>query len=500
MKWILNIPIAFCLLLLVACSSSKEVFDANRKYDAPTLKQDYELFRNILEEYHPSLYWFTPKDSMDYFFNRGDEQLNDSLTEPQFRNILLDVITKIRCGHTSVFYSKKYSRYLDTARLKVFPLSFRVTADSMMVIGNINRRDSILKRGTVVRSINGWTTRQLTDTFFNYLVTDAWAVNGKYQTLSSGGNFGVLYRNVFGMPDKLTVGYDDSLGQHQSINIPVYDPLKDTSRRSTGRAAIPAQPSIPRQTVLNGTRNLQIDTTLSSAYMTLNTFSRGNKLKKFFRRSFRAMEDNNIKHLVIDIRRNGGGDAGLSTMLTEFIIDKKFKLADSLYAVRRSGSYNKYIKKHFFYRTAMLFVTKKRKDGKYHFRHFEQHYYKPRKKDHFDGDIYIVTGGNSFSASALFVKAVQHQKNVTIIGEETGGGSYGNTAWMIPNAVLPNTGIRFRLPLFRLVMDKDAVAAGRGIFPDIEVLPTAETIKLGIDPRAEKIKELIISKNKLTQK
>jgi len=502
MKRIFFTLVVFCLLLLVACSSSKGVFDANHKYEPTILKKDYQLFRNILEEYHPSLYWFTPKDSIDYFFDRGYSQLNDSLTETQFRNILLDVVTKFRCGHTSVYYSKKYSRYLDTARLKVFPLSFRVTPDSMMVVGNINRRDSILKRGTVVRSINGMSTRHLTDTFFNYLVTDAWAINGKYQTLSNGGNFGVLYRNVFGMPDKIVVGYEDSLGQENLVTVPVYDPSKDTTRRALSNTVNQnrGERSTPRPPAVNSVRNLQIDTSLSSAYMTLNTFARGNKLQKFFRKSFRTMDEHSIKHLVIDIRRNGGGDAGLSTMLTEYVIDKKFKLADSLYAIRRSGSYNKYIKKHIFYRGAMFFVTKKKKDGKYHFRHFEKHYYKPRKKNHFDGDVYIVTGGNSFSASALFVKAIQHQKNVTIIGEETGGGSYGNTAWMIPNATLPNTGIRFRLPLFRLVMDQDAVAAGRGIMPDIEVLPTAETIRLGIDPRAEKIKQLIIAKNKLTQK
>src|SRR6185436_7324030 len=232
MKRIFFTLVVFCLLLLVACSSSKGVFDANRKYEPTILKKDYQLFRNILEEYHPSLYWFTPKDSIDYFFDRGYSQLNDSLTETQFRNILLDVVTKFRCGHTSVYYSKKYSRYLDTARLKVFPLSFRVTPDSMMVVGNINRRDSILKRGTVVRSINGMSTRHLTDTFFNYLVTDAWAINGKYQTLSNGGNFGVLYRNVFGMPDKIVVGYEDSLGQENIVTVPVYDPSKDTTRRA----------------------------------------------------------------------------------------------------------------------------------------------------------------------------------------------------------------------------------------------------------------------------
>ncbi len=230
--------------------------------------------------------------------------------------------------------------------------------------------------------------------------------------------------------------------------------------------------------------------------MTLNTFAKGNKLRPFFNESFRTIKENNIQNLVIDVRANGGGDAGLSTMLTQLIIDKKFKLADSLYAVHRSGPYNRYIKKHFFYRLGMLFITHKAKDGNYHFGYFERHYFKPRKKNHFNGNVYIIIGGNSFSATTIFAKALQHQKNVIIVGEETGGGSYGNNAWMIPDVVLPNTGVRFRLPLFRLVMDKDAVASARGIIPDIEVAPTAETIRKGIDPKAEKVKELILSKKK----
>lgn len=498
MKSILNFFIACCFLFLLACSSSRKAFNANAYYNRNILQQDYQTFRTILELYHPSLYWFTPKDSMDYFFDRGFAQIGDSMTEVQFRNILLEVVTKIQCGHTSVRYSKKYSRFLDTAKLRTFPLSLKVWPDSLAVVGNINRQDSILRRGTVVRSINGITTRQFTSIFFDYLVTDSKAINGKYQTLSSGGNFGVLYRNVLGLPDNYQVLYIDSLGQEKVTSIPTYIPVKDTGRR---KLPVPSAKSNqpPRAVVINGIRNIQIDTTLSSAYMTLNTFSRGNKLRSFFRRSFREINKRSIQHLVIDVRSNGGGDAGLSTLLTQYLITRKFKLADSLYAVRRSGPYDRYIKKHFLYHTAMLFVTRKRKDHNYHFTHFERHYYKPRSRNHFDGNIYIIIGGNSFSATTLFAYAMKHQKNVTIVGEETGGGSYGNTAWMIPDVVLPQTKVRFRLPLFRLVMDQAALAAGKGITPDIEVVPTAETIRKGIDPKAEKVKQLILEKNKTKQ-
>jgi len=487
-------------VLLMSCSTSKKSFDPNRKYSAVALRQDYSLFRNILEKYHPSLYWFTPKDSIDYYFERGWQKLNDSLTENQFRYILQDVTTKIRCGHTSVRSSRKYIRYLDTALQKTFPLALKVWPDSMAVIANTHRRDSIFRRGTVVYRINGLTTKQITDTFFNYLVTDGHAINGKYQALSSGANFGTLYRNIFGLTDKFEIEYRDSLGQKRIASTNVFVPVRDTTRRTLPPPSNRDRGTAPSPPRINRVRSLQVDTTLSTAYMTLTTFARGNKLRSFFHKSFRVMKERSIKNLVIDVRSNGGGDAGLSTLLTRYLVDRKFKLADSLYAVRRSGPYNKYIKKHLLYRMGMFFVTKKKRDGYYHFTFFERHYYSPRKKNHFNGDVYIIIGGNSFSATTLFAKALQAQKNVTIVGEESGGGAYGNSAWMIPDVVLPNTKIRFRLPLFRLVMDKNLVREGRGIQPDIYVAPSAETIRLGIDPKSEAVRQLIVSKSKPSNK
>jgi C-terminal processing protease CtpA/Prc len=138
-----------------------------------------------------------------------------------------------------------------------------------------------------------------------------------------------------------------------------------------------------------------------------------------------------------------------------------------------------------------LFFTRKRKDGRYHFGYFERHYFKPKKQDHYDGKVYIVTGGNSFSATTLFTSAVIKQENVTVVGEETGGGAYGNTAWLIPDAKLPETGVRFRLPLFRLVIDKNIPKNGRGVQPEVPALPTIEAIRRNTDFKVEKVMKLI---------
>jgi C-terminal processing protease CtpA/Prc len=221
-------------------------------------------------------------------------------------------------------------------------------------------------------------------------------------------------------------------------------------------------------------------------------------MKKFFKNSFRTIRKTHINNLIIDVRNNGGGDAGLSTLLTRFIIDHKFKIADSLYTIKPPSEYKKYIHHSFLNGLLVTLMTRKGKDGKYHFKYFENHYYTPREKDHYDGQVFILIGGNSFSATTLFAGDLKGQKNVTLVGEETGGGYYGNTAWIIPDVTLPNTGLRFRLPRFRMVINTDRIKNGQGILPDVWALPSSEAIRDGIDVKAMKVKEIIAQRNALS--
>jgi hypothetical protein len=496
MKKIFYSSFFLILLFCFSCKTGKEAFNPGKTYTPEQLRQDYQLFRNILQESHPSLYWYTTKDSLDYYFDKGYAQINQPMTLPQFRTLLSYTISKINCGHTSVRYSSEYNKYLDTAKLKLFPLSLKLWSDTMVVTGNINRKDSVLNRGVVIKSINGMTQPQLRDSLFNYIVTDGYSNTGKYQSLSSDFSFGSWYKNVFGLPDTLNIHYLDTGGEEKEAITPVFDPRSDTVK-------LPRRPMIKdfkenkkqrHKFEVSVYRNLQVDTVGSTAFMTVNTFTRGYRLKKFFRSSFRLIDEKHIKSLVIDVRSNGGGDASNSTLLTRYLVNKKFKLADSLYAVTRHSKYDRYIEKSFMYHMLILFVTSKKQDGKYHFGYFERHYFKPKKTHHFEGQVYVLIGGNSFSATTLFAGSLKGQKNVTLVGEETGGGLYGNTAWMIPEVTLPITHLRFRLPKFRLVVNKEYVKDGHGVMPDVLVLPTTTAIKKGIDFKAQKAREMILER------
>ncbi|MFZ1534273.1 MAG: peptidase S41, partial [Chitinophagaceae bacterium] len=234
----------FLIVLLSGCGVSKSSFSPGKKYSLQQVQKDYTVYQTILEDHHPSLYWYTSKDSMDYYFSWGQQHLKDSMTEPEFRKVLTYVTAKINCGHTTVRSSKAWGKYTDTVRLgKMFPLSMKVWDDAMVVTANLNRRDSILKRGTVITKINERTKEQLVDTFFNYISTDGYNRTHKYQSLSNRGFFGSLYTSLFGLSEKYNIQYKDPSGELKTIMIPVYNPATDTANRIGTR---PLRPPVPQ--------------------------------------------------------------------------------------------------------------------------------------------------------------------------------------------------------------------------------------------------------------
>ncbi|HMG83305.1 MAG TPA: S41 family peptidase [Ferruginibacter sp.] len=481
------IVIAF---FLSSCNTICKSYDPNKRYTRQQLQQDYTLLRNILEKKHPSLYWYTSKDSMDYYFDTYYQNIEDSMTEQQFGwKILAPLTNKIHCGHTSFIMSDCWNRFIVNRTVPSFPLYMKIWDDTMVVIKNLNTKDSILKYGTLITSINDLTNKEMIGQMFDYLPVDGYAENVNYIRLSS--NFPYFYRNVYGIYKNYRVGYIDTAGMEKTTLVPLYNLSTDSIQKEK---QIKISRKKMRKQYINGFRSFTIDTSINTAILTLNTFSKGGgrHLGKFIRRSFKTIKKDNLNNLILDLRINGGGDVDMFILLTKYLRNTRFKVVDSTYAIAQSlKPYGKYIKHAWVNNIGLFFLTKKDSGGRYEYGYYKRHFYHPKTTNHFNGNLYVLVSGTTFSASTLFCNAVKGQSNVKLIGEETGGGWYGNNGIMIPEIILPNTKLRVRLPLFRMVQYNHTIKDGRGVAPDIVITPTLDNVRKGIDRKMVFTKDLI---------
>lgn len=502
MKNIGFIGLALLSYALTSCSATGSLgYTPERKYSPDQLKEDVQVMEQALKENHPSLYWYNNKAAIDASFQQAYARLTDSLNEIQFRTVIAETIFPIRCGHTSVRFSRNYYRYTDGLRMKTFPLIAKVIDDSSLVVTtNINRRDSFIRTGTSLRSINGMNARTIIDTLLPLVSIDGNAKNFSYQNISN--NFSTYYNMRFGLQDKYSVSFLNDKGVEQQRIIDLYDPAKDTLRRrpTTFPTPTPQQQQPPpreqelsdRQRRLQRIRSFSIDSTGTYATLRISSFSTGLS-KRFLKKSFQTLQKKNIQHLVIDVRNNGGGLIKSSLYLTRLICNEPFSFTDSIYSVTRKIKTDAKITRRTIYNLGLFFLNRKKNDSMYVFRFFHGKQYQPLPQ-HFTGKVYVVTGGYSFSATTLFASVVKGRENVTIIGEETGGGYYGNNGVFIPEMILPNSKLRVRLPLYRIVNNKNYPKDGHGVLPDIEVKASAESIRKNLDPKMDKTIQFIMQR------
>lgn len=488
------LPFFIAAIVCTSCAVTKINYNPNKKFSRQELQKDYTLLRNILEKKHPALYWYTPKDSMNYYFDSLYNNIADSMTELQFGwQVLAPLTQKIHCGHTSFNMDHAWNKYLKDKTIPSFPLFLKLIGDTMVVTGNLNRKDSLIKKGTLITSINGKSNHEIIQKMFQYLPLDGYSDNVNYIRISS--NFPYYHRNVYGIYKNYRVGYIDSLGIEKTTLLPMFVPAKDTSQKKIKSSLVDKERKGPsKKEIRESFRSLAIDTNINTATITLNTFSNGGgrHLRFFIKHSFKKIRQHQIKNLIVDLRGNGGGDINMSVLVTKYLRNTRFKVADTAYSISKSFEpFTKYIKQGFLNNIGLLFVTKKGKDGNYHFGYWEKHWFHPKTNNHFDGKIYVLTNGPTFSASTLFCNAVKGQDNVILAGEETGGGWYGNSGLLIPDITLPVTKLRVRLPFFKIVQFNHVPKNGRGVFPDIFIPPTVEGVRKNIDRKMEIVKGLI---------
>ena len=103
----------------------------------------------------------------------------------------------------------------------------------------------------------------------------------------------------------------------------------------------------------------------------------------------------------------------------------------------------------------------------------------------------MLIDGGTFSTAADFCAVAHHLKRATFIGEETGGGYYGNNSGLGAMVTLPNSKFQVRVPMSEYWNAVPGYEGKRrGTLPDYAVQTTTAGVLTGEDEQLNRALKL----------
>jgi C-terminal processing protease CtpA/Prc len=212
---------------------------------------------------------------------------------------------------------------------------------------------------------------------------------------------------------------------------------------------------------------------------------------------FNMIQEKGYKNLIVDVRDNGGGSDLNGRTVIDFITDKPYSEAlASTFMMKRSKRYEKYFKCRSPWvirwmvnlRTVSWFTDEDRKKL---FKALLKTPYgenliaelplqEPTENQYrFNGNVYVLSNHNSYSATTAFLGAVKDYGLGTIIGTETGDcpTGFGNNLYF----ELKNSRLRCHSSTTFIIRPNGDKDMTHGVKPDYYIEQTIEDTENNID-------------------
>lgn len=263
----------------------------------------------------------------------------------------------------------------------------------------------------------------------------------------------------------------DSTGQ-QRLLTPLPRPAKPAAPASAALAAAPLMAEQQRARQLARLHSVRYPEGLpGTAILRIKEFSYDEleDYKQFHAQLFADLAQRHIKQLVIDLRGNGGGNNLLSVDLGRYLLKHDFIVTKSALAPVLAPSFTQpdSTKAAYFDATHVRPLP----DGTFAFTNSTVGVQQPYRDRYFRGKVVVVDGG-TFSAASNLAASLRAQRRITVVGEETGGCSGGN----ISDLELLQTHLVLQFPHFRMLTACPRPQLGRGVRPEVEVVPTPRQV------------------------
>lgn len=452
--------VPFLIILVLFCAIEESSAQSTRLSRAE-MQADLDFLKQTLEALHPNLYTYASETEVSTWFSAYKAALEEQIEPQEAYRLVTSFSDVLKDGHSYIYPSAAHlDQFYNGAPL--FPLDVFLLDEHLVVTHNFSAEQNIPTGATLIK-INGKTIAEMLTEMLRCMPRDG--NNPEYSKHLLYQFFPAYYSFFYGFPEEFQIAFIDAQGASGEVLIKGVK-RDDIRKRRTAQTA-------QKETGIQ----LEIDKQHQMAVLTIPSFDNkilkeeyDTRFKKEIRQAFRSLAENNIQHLAIDLRDNQGGELSNGVYLLQYVMPHAFKCVSSYYVIKQKKDTNRQVK---------------RINNKW------DNYFKPRKKDHFAGEVYLFINGGSYSCSAIVANTFKENKRGQIIGQMSGGSAFINSGG--PNKVitLPNSKITFTIPRTQYNLRANPAVIGAGVIPDVAIPDSPARLSGGPDPYTEQLKQFI---------
>jgi len=445
-------------------------------------REDFDLLCRALQEAHPGLYRYETKAQIKQAFETGRAKLDRPIRKIDFEVVVCQTLAAMRCGHTSMNIDIDLRAAASAA--PTFPLTVMMQGQHLMVLLNNTPDDTVIRPGMEVLEINGRPVSGIVSRIEGALSADGDIQTGKSHDIS--GRFPFFYWFLIDPALRFSINAKDQSGHVVSTRLAgVTDAQRNAAHNPVNADMLQGIQKITPW--MKQEHQVQFLDNSRIARIRFRLFM-GQDFPEWLETTFKSLAEKKTQSLIIDLRKNGGGEDEFGALLVSYLTDTPFRYFDHIHMQTITPSFKEHLDWPADAETKLragtiadpaggFLVTPKMHPGV-----AEQ---QPAKHP-FHGKVFVLIDGGTFSTAADFCAIAAHLKLATFIGEETGGAHFGNNSGPMPSLTLPHSKLSVRFPFYGYW---NAVSGDkndrRGTLPDYPVPMTTQDIFHGVDAPME---------------
>lgn len=424
----------YCIALFLLLCGWNSIAQDSTWISKKAMLQDIDLLIAKIEYSHVNAYHYRTKEECQEFVSQLKQELPDYCSPFDFWRKLETIFVFMNDAHTRTYPRAYYKAYIERKGLFV-PFTIQKKEEQYTIAKNLSASAAIDSCSTL-KAINGIAMPDIFAQLLLHSSQELDFLDENYITTS----FSYLIWKVYGWESPYTIDFYDRQDKEHTIVV------EGISAKVKNEA--------------DGTKQLQEVCTLrfvqdTIAVMTIRDFDQKSRryYRRFYRKSFRAMDKHKSTILILDFRGHNGGDSRYGDDLGKYFANKPF---------RSSAEIQWKVTPEFKTQFAALYIPGVLRWAKFLYGinpHTKAIWHtkdnaiavvpspmiKPYKKTlRRNRKTYLLIDNDTFSAGSMFAAMVKDYELGTLVGQPTGSVSsfYADPIMWYQ---LPNSGTTFQV-------------------------------------------------------